>query len=94
MLIAGWIRWFTASHHPDAVMELIDPREDMLTELVDADPHRCARAFLQRTDIFGTLPEAERIERQVGDALADITRDGVEAAVRRRLSSRGEGSNA
>lgn len=92
LLIAAWIRWFSASRHPDAVMELIDPRADSLTELVDADPHRCAQAFLRRTDIFGTLPEAERVQRQVGDALADLTRDGVAAAVRRRLAPQWEGS--
>ncbi|WP_433664471.1 mannitol dehydrogenase family protein [Nocardia sp. CA-128927] len=93
LLIAAWIRWFTASHAPGAVMELIDPREDSLAVLVDADPHRCAQAFLQRTDIFGTLPELESVQRQVGDALAEISRDGVEAAVRRRLAPQSEGSN-
>ncbi|WP_378741697.1 mannitol dehydrogenase family protein [Nocardia brasiliensis] len=93
LLIAAWIRWFTASHEPGAVMELIDPREDSLAVLVDADPHHCAQAFLQRTDIFGTLPEREKVQRQVGDALAELTRDGVDAAVRRRLAPLREGSN-
>ncbi|KAA8882982.1 mannitol dehydrogenase family protein [Nocardia colli] len=93
LLIAAWIRWFTASHAPGAVMELIDPREDSLAVLVDSDPHRCAQAFLQRTDIFGTLPELDRVQRQVGDALAEISRDGVEVAVRRRLAPQAEGSN-
>ncbi|WP_040734530.1 mannitol dehydrogenase family protein [Nocardia tenerifensis] len=93
LLIAAWIRWFTASREPGAVMELIDPREDSLAVLVDADPHRCAQAFLQRTDIFGTLPRLADVQRQVGDALAEIARDGVEAAVRRRLAPRSERSN-
>ncbi|WP_167837843.1 mannitol dehydrogenase family protein [Nocardia altamirensis] len=93
MLIAAWIQWFTASHAPGAVMELIDPREESLTALVDPDPHRCAQAFLQREDIFGTLPQRECVQREVGDALAELNRDGVEAAIRRRLASNGEGSN-
>ncbi|MFX0575438.1 mannitol dehydrogenase family protein [Nocardia nepalensis] len=93
LLIAAWIRWFTASRAADAVMELIDPRENSLTPLVDAaDPHWSAQAFLQRTDVFGPLPDRERLHRQVGDALAELARDGVRATVRRRLSPEFEGS--
>ncbi|MBF6327020.1 mannitol dehydrogenase family protein [Nocardia transvalensis] len=94
LLIAAWIRWFDAVGADDAVMELIDPRADSLAELARiADPHRKAREFLQRTDIFGELPEPERVQREVGDALADLTRDGVAPAVRRRLLPEFERSN-
>ncbi|RDI68901.1 fructuronate reductase [Nocardia pseudobrasiliensis] len=87
LLIAGWIRWFDACGADDAVMELIDDRADSLTELARgiADPHRRASEFLRRTDIFGTLPESARVEREVGDALAELTRDEVATVVRRRL---------
>lgn len=94
LLIAAWIRWFTIGHRADAVMTVIDPRENSLTALVDiADPYRCAQGFLQRTDIFGTLPERDRLQQQVGDALAELTRDGVDATVRRRLMPEFEGSD-
>ncbi|MFB7724881.1 mannitol dehydrogenase family protein [Nocardia sp. NPDC056100] len=93
LLIAAWIRWFTAARAADAVMEVIDPRANSLTPLADvADSHLCAQRFLQRTDIFGTLPEPDRLQRQVGDALADLTHEGVDVAVRRRLTSVLEGS--
>ncbi|MCU1645786.1 MAG: mannitol-phosphate/altronate dehydrogenase [Nocardia sp.] len=95
LLIAAWIRWFAVGHSADAVMELIDPRENSLTALVDiADPHRSTRGFLQRTDIFGTLPELDRLQQQIGDALAELTRDGVDVVVRRRLTPEFEGSKA
>ncbi|MEV6768340.1 mannitol dehydrogenase family protein [Nocardia sp. NPDC051030] len=94
LLIAAWIRWFTLGHPAGAAMDLIDPRENSLATLVDSrDPHRCARGFLQRTDIFGTLPELDRLQQQVGDALAELMRDGVDATVRRRLTPEFEGSN-
>lgn len=94
LLIAAWIRWFTASRESGAVMTVADPRENSLAALADTtDPHRSARAFLQRTDIFGTLPEPDRLHRQVGDALAELVRDGVDATVRRRLDPGYEGSN-
>lgn len=94
LLIAAWIRWFSVGHTADAVMELIDPRENSLTALASVeDPHRCTQGFLQRTDIFGTLPERDRLQQQVGDALAELTRDGVDIAVRRRLTPEFEGSN-
>ncbi|QIS22269.1 mannitol dehydrogenase family protein [Nocardia terpenica] len=94
LLIAAWIRWFDACRAADAVMELVDPKADTLDELsAIADPHRRASAFLQRTDIFGTLPEPERVHREVGDALAELARDGVGAAVRRRLLPEFERSN-
>lgn len=86
LLIAAWIRWFSTARRPGAVMRLEDPRENSLVASADAAaPHRSAQAFLQRTDIFGTLPQGERVQQQVGDALAELTRDGVDATVRRRL---------
>ncbi|WP_067533417.1 hypothetical protein [Nocardia crassostreae] len=65
---------------------MIDPRAEALAGLAAiADPHLRARAFLARTDIFGELPQRDRIQREVGDALAELARDNVVDVIERRL---------
>ncbi|MFI9508121.1 mannitol dehydrogenase family protein [Nocardia sp. NPDC052566] len=86
LLIAAWIRWFTETQRPNAIMEVIDPRLESLTKSASQpDPYRRAREFLWRADIFGTLPDPDRVQRQVGDALAELAGDRVDTVVRRRL---------
>lgn len=86
LLIAAWIRWFDLCGTPRAAMELIDSRAEELAGLAAIpDPHRRARAFLTRTDLFGSLPQLDRVAREVGDTLAELTRDNVTEVVGRRL---------
>ncbi|RDI53428.1 mannitol dehydrogenase family protein [Nocardia mexicana] len=92
LLIAAWIRWFDVARTDDAVMRLIDTRADALAgPAAEADPHRRAELFLARTDIFGAVPDLERVQREVGDALAELGRDSVPEVVRRRLLPEFEG---
>ncbi|WP_425303706.1 hypothetical protein [Nocardia wallacei] len=93
LLIAAWIRWFDVARSGDAVMRLIDTRAEALAEpAAVTDPHRRAELFLARTDIFGAVPDRPRVQRAVGDALAELGRDGVAEVVRRRLLPEFEGS--
>ncbi|MVU83852.1 mannitol dehydrogenase family protein [Nocardia sp. ET3-3] len=86
LLIAAWIRWFDLCGTPGAVMEIIDSRAPELARLAAIpDPHRRARAFLARTDIFGELPHLGHIQQEVGDALAELVRDNVTEVIGRRL---------
>ncbi len=84
LLIAAWIRWFDLCGTPGTAMEVIDARAAELAQLAAIpDPHRRARAFLSRTDIFGELPEP--IHQEVGDALAELIRDNARKVAERRL---------
>ncbi|WP_169815400.1 mannitol dehydrogenase family protein [Nocardia yamanashiensis] len=86
LLIAAWIRWFDLHGTPGGAIELIDSRAAELAPLAAIpDPHRRARAFLARTDIFGTLPHLNRAQREVGDALAELIHDDIAAVIARRL---------
>ncbi|MFC9996120.1 mannitol dehydrogenase family protein [Nocardia sp. NPDC127526] len=95
LLIASWIRWFDLCGTGNAVTEVIDPHAEALAGLAAiAHPQLRARAFLARTDIFGELPQLDRVRREVGAALAELDRDHVIDVVRRRLSPNGNGRAA
>ncbi|MEC3918980.1 mannitol dehydrogenase family protein [Nocardia sp. CDC160] len=86
LLIAAWIHWFDLCGTPRAPGEIIDPRAAELARLAAIpDPHRRARAFLARTDIFGVLPHLGHVQQEVGDALTELIRDNVSEVIERRL---------
>ncbi|MBB5912077.1 fructuronate reductase [Nocardia transvalensis] len=93
LTIAAWIRWFEAPCADGAVMRPDDPRAEELAGLAaEADPHRRAELFLRRADIFGAIPDRDRVARAVGDAVTELSRDSVTDVVRRRLLPEFEGS--
>ncbi|QIS11807.1 mannitol dehydrogenase family protein [Nocardia arthritidis] len=93
LLIAAWIQSF--ADRPGAVLEVIDQHaESLKAAAAEPDPQRRAGKFLRRTDIFGTWPDPDRVRREVGAALAEFGRDGVDATVRRRLTTEFERSVA
>ncbi|MFJ4652772.1 mannitol dehydrogenase family protein [Nocardia sp. NPDC088792] len=86
LLIAAWIRWFDLCGTRGATMEVIDSRvEDLAALAAIPDPYRRARAFLRRTDIFGQLPQLDRLQQEVGAALVELSQDDVADVIRRRL---------
>ncbi|WP_460723924.1 mannitol dehydrogenase family protein [Nocardia heshunensis] len=92
LLIAAWIRWFDLCGTAGAAMEVVDPRAPELARLAAIpDPHRRARAFLARTDIFGPLPHLGHIQQEVGDALTELINDNVTEVISRRLRPESEG---